>query len=80
MAEVLIRNLDDSVVAKLKQMAERERVSLGQKLRELVTKASQRDDELFEELARQSREATRGADIDIEALIREGRDRDLGGV
>jgi len=81
MAQVLIRNLDDTDVAHLKRMAESENVSLEQKLRTIVSDAARRDRAEFWELAAQMRAATRGANIDIEALIQEGRDRDpLGGI
>lgn len=79
MAQVLIRNLDDADVAELKRMAERENISLEQKLRTIVSDAARRERNQFWELAAQMRDATRGANIDIEALIRDGRDRDLLG-
>ncbi|MCW5700161.1 MAG: hypothetical protein KIT00_10010 [Rhodospirillales bacterium] len=53
MAQVLVRNLDDSVVASLKQRAFAKGVSLEQELREVLTVASRPDrKELLAELAR----------------------------
>lgn len=75
MAQVIIRNLDDDVVARLKRKAERENASLEQSLRDLLTRESGRDDERFERVTRKIREQTRGAGLDINEIIREGRER-----
>lgn len=75
MAQVLIRNLDDDVVTFFKRRAARKRTSLEQELRELATATARRDDERFEEVTRRIGEQTRGAGFDINALIREDRDR-----
>ena len=81
MGQLLIRNVDDADIAELKAQAERANISLEQRLRDVVAEAARRDREEFWALAARMREATRGADIDIQAIIDEGRDRDpLGGV
>jgi plasmid stability protein len=74
MAQVLIRNLDDRVVATLKRIAASESKSLEQKLREIAEREARREDDEFWELARLSREMTKGVKIDIEAAIQEGRE------
>lgn len=74
MAQVIIRNLEDSDVAALKRMAEHDNVSLEQKLRMIVTEAARRTEERFQELSRRSLEQTRGSDLDSTALIRADRD------
>jgi antitoxin FitA len=38
MAQVLVRNLDDAVVARLKRIAERENMSLEQKFRDMAVR------------------------------------------
>lgn len=75
MAQVLIRNLDDAVVARLKRIAERESVSLEQKLRTLAIAEARRDEERFEAVAARAREQTRGSTLDSTAMIRADRDR-----
>lgn len=84
MGQLLIRHVPDSEIAELKAQAERENISLEQRLRNLVAEAARKDREDFWELAARMREATRGAGIDINAAIREGREeRDraiLGGL
>lgn len=74
MAQLLIRNLDDRVIARLKVSAARESKSLEQKMREVAVREAYREDEEFWELARLTREMTKGAGVDIEAAIREGRE------
>lgn len=73
MAQVLIRNLDDEVVRKLKTIAASESKSLEQKFRDLAEREVRRTDEEFWELARRSREMTKGANIDVDALLEESR-------
>ncbi|WP_298745690.1 hypothetical protein [uncultured Brevundimonas sp.] len=70
----MIRNLDDEVIAKLKRLAARESKSLEQKLREMAERESRRAEDEFWELARISREMTRGGAIDARAAIDEGRE------
>ena len=74
MGQVLIRNLDDEVIARLKRLAARESKSLEQKLREIAEREARREQDEFWELARISREMTRGANTDIRAAIDEGRE------
>lgn len=84
MGQLLIRNLDDETIAALKRMAARESKSLEQKMRDLAEREARREVEEFWQLATLSREMTRGANLDIDALIEEGREeRDraiLGGL
>ena len=75
MAQILVRNLDDRVVSRLKRQAERESLSLEQKVRTILAQAVKRDSEEFDRVTRGIREQTRGAGLDINALIREDRDR-----
>jgi len=74
-AQILVRNLDDRIVSRLKRQAERENVSLEQKVRSILGQSVKRDPEEFERLTRDIREQTRGAGLDINAMIREDRDR-----
>lgn len=74
MAQVLIRNLDDEVIVKLKRIAARESKSLEQKFRDMAEREARREDDEFWELARRSREMTQGTNIDVEAAIQEGRE------
>lgn len=74
MGQLLIRNLDDETIAALKRMAARESKSLEQKMRDLAEREARREVEEFWQLAALSREMTRGANLDIEALIAEGRE------
>lgn len=73
MGQLLIRNVDDADIAELKAQAERENISLEQRLRNLVSEATTRERDAFWELARMSREATRDKGIDVDSLLRESR-------
>lgn len=75
MGQVIIRNLDDAVVASLKRMAAREDKSLEQFLREVLSETSARDREGFIEFARGVRERSQPAYRDATELVREDRDR-----
>lgn len=75
MAQVLVRELDDRIVSRLKVMAKAENISLEQKFRDMAAREVQLAEERFEEAARRSREQTRGSDLDSTALIRADRDR-----
>lgn len=75
MAQVLVRNLDESVVARHKREAERAGVSLEQRLRDIVTRTAGRDDERFERIANRLAAKTMGLGWDPTDLIRENRDR-----
>lgn len=75
MAQVLVRELDDRIVSRLKVMAKAENISLEQKFRDMAAREVQLAEERFEEVSRRSREQTRGSDLDSTALIRADRDR-----
>ncbi len=75
MAQVLVRDLDDRVVARLKAMAKAQNISLEQKFRDMAAREVQLAEERFERVAARIREQTRGANLDITAMIREDRDR-----
>jgi plasmid stability protein len=75
MAQVLIRQLDDQVVAALRARARARGVSLEQSLRDLLTAAARETDSLREELARlRATTPAAGRSLDVAALIREDRD------
>lgn len=75
MAQVIVRNLDDRVVERLKERAALHRHSLEQELREILTEVSLlRRREIAAEAAR-IRAMTPGGELpDPVALIREDRD------
>lgn len=75
MGQVIVRNLDDSVLLRLKQMAQRDSKSLEQFLRDQLSATAMRDREGFFEFARGMRERCKPIDIDPTDLIREDRDR-----
>lgn len=75
MGQVLVRELDDKIIARLKVMAKSENISLEQKFRDMAAREVQLGEERFERVAARVREQTRGANLDITALIREDRDR-----
>lgn len=75
MAQVLIRQLDERVVERLRARAQRRGVSLEQSLRDLLTTASLEPGPHQQELARlRAQTPTAGRDLDVTALIQEGRD------
>jgi plasmid stability protein len=75
MAQVLIRQLDDQVVAALRARARARGVSLEQSLRDLLTAAARESESLREELARlRATTPAAGRRLDVAALIREDRD------
>lgn len=75
MAQVLIRQLDDQVVAALRARARARGVSLEQSLRDLLTAAARESESLREELARlRATTPAAGRSLDVAALIREDRD------
>ena len=76
MAQVLVRNLDERVVAALKRKAELHGRSLEQELREALTRAARLSGEERVALARGVRGMTPTgvAQTDSAALIREDRD------
>lgn len=75
MAQVLVRDLDDRIVARLKAMAKAQNISLEQKFRDMAAREVLAVEERFEAVAARLREQTRGAGLDIDAMIREDRDR-----
>jgi len=75
MGQVIIRNLDDSVLADLKRLATNEGKSLEQYLRDLLAERARADKHAFFEFAKGMRERSRPSDLDPTDLIREDRDR-----
>jgi plasmid stability protein len=75
MAQVLIRQLDEQVLAVLKARARARGVSLEQSLRDLLTAAAREGTSLRDELARlRATTPAAGRSLDVAALIREDRD------
>ena len=74
MAQVLIRNLDENVVARLKDRAAEKHLSLEQFLRDLLTEQSQTDTHTRLENLRMFRENVEPFDFDFTAAIRSDRD------
>ena len=75
-AQVLIRQLDDRVVAILREQARARGVSLEQSLREMLTQAAQQHSDVRQRLAALRRQTpARAQDLDVAALIREGREQ-----
>jgi plasmid stability protein len=76
MAQVVIRNLDDAAVARLKVRAARKGISLEKELRTIITEAACRDREEDLVRARALRRQLGGRrHSDSTRLIREDRDR-----
>jgi plasmid stability protein len=76
MAQVLIRQLEEQVVAILWEQAHARGVSLEQSLRELLTNAAQQHSDVRQRLAVLRRQTpARAQDLDVAALIREGREQ-----
>lgn len=78
MGQVIIRNLDDSVLAHLKAKAERAGVSLEQSLRDLLAREAGKDKEEFMAWAKSMREKAKPVTVDSTVLIREDRDSNHG--
>lgn len=74
MGQVLIRNLDDEIVARLKQRAALAGVSLEQFLRDLLTGAAPLTADEKVAISRRLRAAFAADDWDTPAAIRWGRD------
>jgi plasmid stability protein len=75
MAQVLIRQLDDHVVAALKARAQAQGVSLEQSLRDLLTGAAGDGPTLRAELAQlRATTPSTGRSLNVAALIRDDRD------
>ena len=75
MAQVLVRDLDDQIVSRLKVLAKAQNISLEQKFRDMAAREVQEVEDRFERVAARIREQTRGSQVDSTALIREDRDR-----
>ena len=74
MPDILIRGVDSAVVERLKRRAELHGTSLQVEAKRALESATKFTKEEFLEVARESRERTRGLDIDSTRLIRESRD------
>jgi plasmid stability protein len=75
MAQVIIRNLNEEVVERLKQRAQSRGLSLEQQLRDILTAASEPSrEEIKAELARIRAMTPRRLQTDSAELIREDRD------
>lgn len=75
MAQVIVRNLDDATVVRLKRKAKSQKKSLEQLLREIVTEAGMPDKRELRERAAEIAEKTRFTDLDAVELVREDRTR-----
>jgi plasmid stability protein len=76
MAQVVIRNVDDAAMARLKARARRKGVSLEHELRAVLVESARRDDARFPERAAALRRRLAGRrHSDSTGLIREDRDR-----
>jgi ribosomal protein S21 len=76
MAQVIVRNIDDAAIRKLKRLAEREGTPLETKLRGLIVREANSDRLAFRERARALRQKVAGRrHSDSTTLIREDRDR-----
>jgi plasmid stability protein len=76
MGQVVIRNLDDAAIRRLRRRAESQGVSLERELRDILTEAARLDRTAFQERAAAFRARLRGRrHSDSTALIREDRRR-----
>jgi plasmid stability protein len=76
MAQVLIRNVDDRAIARLKARAARKKTSLESELRTILVEAARDDRSEARRRAAQLRRALSGrAHGDSTRLVREDRDR-----
>jgi plasmid stability protein len=76
MAQVIIRNIDDAAIRRLKSRAARKGISLERELRTIVTEAARADRSDFVARAATFRRKLRGRrHSDSTALIRRDRDR-----
>lgn len=75
-AQILIRQLDERVVAILRAQARRRGVSLEQSLRDPLTAAAAEQDDVKQRLALLRRQTpAQGQQLDVAALIRESREQ-----
>jgi len=75
MAQVLVRDLDDRVIDRLKTLARAENISLEQKFRNMAAREVDFAEQEFQRVAARVRTRLRGATLDSTALVREDRDR-----
>ncbi len=75
MAQLLVRQLDDRVVAALKARAHRNNRSLEREVREILTSAAKPDRADFWRIADEIRSRSKSTGPDSTELIREDRDR-----
>jgi plasmid stability protein len=76
MGQILVRNLDDAVIERLKLKAKRENSSLEQTVRDIITAAAKPSrQEVIDEI-RRIRAMMPASTLDSAALIREDRDND----
>ena len=76
MAQVIIRNIDDAAIRRLKSRAARKGISLERELRTILTEAARADRSGFVDRAAIFRRKLRGRrHSDSTALIRRDRDR-----
>lgn len=76
MGQILVRNLDDQVIERLKQKAETQGQSLEQTLRQILADAAKPSRQEIVEEARRIRQRIGRVSGDSTALIREDRDND----
>lgn len=74
MAQILVRNLDDEVAARLKRKAAEKNRSLGADVRALLTEAARPSLAEIVAAADAIRARTKRGDGDVVDLIREGRE------
>lgn len=78
MGQILVRKLDDEVVAALKRKAENQDKSLEQYVREVLAREAQPSREQLFRIAEEIRATTRRPSRAPEDIIREDRDTDHG--
>jgi plasmid stability protein len=74
MGQILVRNLDEAVIERLKEKARRENTSLEQTVRNVLTEAAKPSRAEAIEAARRIRERIGPVSLDSTVLIREDRD------
>lgn len=74
MGQVIVRNLDDTILERLRERARSGRRPLEQVLREILTKAAQPTPREKLELSRRLRSMSAPGSIDSTAIIRADRD------
>jgi antitoxin FitA len=79
MGQILVRNLDDTVIERLKERASRDNASLEQTVRDILIAAARPSREEAQEAARRIRSMLPPSPLDSTGLIREDRDNDEPG-